>query len=265
MVIRIVKIKARRAFIPTKLSGADYVINQYVGCQHACRYCYAKFMNRFYPYGEWGDWVVVKENMPDLVKAERPSGRVYMSSVSDPYQPIEKDILLTRRILENMDKGIKLSIFTKSDLILRDLDILKEFENIEMGLTINDLPREMEPFAPPHKRRIEALRKLKGKGLTTYAFISPIIPGLVDVRKLIDETKDFVDVYWLEFLNLKASGRTFVQLLKGNYPESYEVLTDEEKFKRYFRGVLETIRRLDIRVRGVCVHYPKKECVILDS
>jgi DNA repair photolyase len=113
---RIIRIKAKRAFTPTKIPGADYVINQYVGCQNACRYCYAKFMGRFYPYGEWGRWVVVKENLPELVRRERIKGTVYMSSVSDPYQPIEKELLLTRRILQNMDKRTKFPLQPKGYL-----------------------------------------------------------------------------------------------------------------------------------------------------
>ncbi|MCD6591059.1 MAG: radical SAM protein, partial [Candidatus Aenigmarchaeota archaeon] len=162
--MKIVKIKARRAFTPTKIPGADYVINQYVGCQHACRYCYAKFMCKWYSYGKWGSWIVVKENLPELVKSESVKREVYMSSVSDPYQPIEKKIKLTRRILENMDKDIKLGILTKSDLVLRDVDVFKEFKDIKVGLTINDfdgkLKKEIEPFSPNNGKRIEALRFL---------------------------------------------------------------------------------------------------------
>ena len=88
--MRLIKTKAKRAFTPTKIPGADYVINQYVGCQHACKYCYAKFMCKWHNYGKWGEWVVVKENLPELVKKESVRGKTYMSSVSDPYQPIEK-------------------------------------------------------------------------------------------------------------------------------------------------------------------------------
>lgn len=83
-------LKTEKAFYPSKLPGADYVINQYIGCQHACKYCYAKFVSRWYNYGLWGKWVVVKENMPELVKDKFVEGIVYMSSISDAYQPIEQ-------------------------------------------------------------------------------------------------------------------------------------------------------------------------------
>ena len=119
--MRIIKVRAKRAFNPSKIPGAKWSINQYVGCQHSCMYCYAKFMCRRYNYGEWGSWVVVKENIPNLVRGKYVSGYVYMSTVSDAYQPIESRFNLTRRILENMNKRIKLSVLTKSDLILRDI------------------------------------------------------------------------------------------------------------------------------------------------
>ncbi len=259
MEMKIIRVKAKRAFNPTKIPGADYVINQYVGCQHACTYCYAKFMRKFYPYGKWGSWVVVKENIPELVKKKKVNGKVYMSSVSDPYQPIERELKLTRRILENMDKKIELSILTKSNLVLRDIDIFKKFENIEVGLTINDfdgnLKREIEPYSPANKFRIEALKILKENGIRNYAFISPIIPGLIDIKHLIEETKSFVDSYWFEFLNLKASGREFVQWLKQNYPKSYEILVDDLLFEKYFNEVKEIIEKSKISVNGIAVHY----------
>ena len=261
MGIRIIKIKAKKAFTPTKIPGADYVINQYVGCQHACLYCYAKFMCKWYNHGKWGSWVVVKENLPELVKRENVRGEVYMSSVSDPYQPIERKIKLTRKILENMNKKIKLRILTKSDLISRDIDLFKEFEDIEAGLTINSfdgkLKKEIEPFSPSNERRIEALKILSENGIKTYAFISPMIPNLVDVDELIKETKNFVNFYWFEFLNLRASGKEFREWLEKNYPESYDLISDETKADKYVKEVVGIIENNNIPVKGICVHYPK--------
>lgn len=259
--IKIVKIKARKAFTSTKIPGANYVVNQYVGCQHACRYCYARFMGKWYDYGEWGSWIVVKENLPELVRGERVKGKVYMSSVSDPYQPIEREIKLTRRVLENMDKDTRLSILTKSDLVLRDVDVFKKFKDIEVGLTINGfdgrLKREVEPFAPSNRKRIEALRLLHENNIKTYVFVSPIIPDLVDVEQLIRETKRFVDFYWFEFLNLKASGREFREWLKQSYPESYDVISNKSRAERYVKEVLNVVKKSNVSVRGICVHYPK--------
>lgn len=265
MKVKLIKINAKRAFAPTKIPGADYVINQYIGCEHACKYCYAKFMCKWYNYGEWGRWVVVKENTPELVKKEKVKGKVYMSSVSDPYQPIERELELTRKVLENMDKNTKLGILTKSDLVLRDIDLFKEFEEVEVGLTINGfnkvVKQEIEPFSPKNEERMEALRKLYENGIKTYAFISPIIPNLIDVKHLIRKTRDFVNFYWFEFLNLRASGKRFREWLKQKYPESYKIITNKIEMEKYMRNVVRIIRKSNIRVRGIFIHHPKLKSI----
>jgi len=259
MKVKVIKVKARRAFTPTKIPGADYVLNQYVGCEHACVYCYAKFMCKWYNYGRWGSWVVVKENLPELVKSERVKGKVYMSSVSDPYQPIERKIKLTKKILEGMDRKTRLSILTKSDLVLRDIDVFKQFVDVEVGLTINNfdgkLKKEIEPFSPNNEKRIHALKVLYENGIKNYAFISPIIPGLIDVERLIKETRHFTNFYWFEFLNLRASGREFSEWLRENCAKSYEILTDKIKLEKYIKSVIEIVRNSRIRIRGICAHY----------
>lgn len=252
--------KSKRAFTRTRIPGAKWVINQYIGCQHACLYCYAKFVCRWYNYGKWGSWVVVKENLPELVKKENVKGKVYMSSISDPYQPIEKKLELTRDVLKNMKKTIKLGILTKSDLVLRDIDVFREFKDIEVGLTINDfegsMKKEVEPFSPSNEKRVDALKILHENGIKNYAFISPIIPNLTDVKKLIKETKSFTEFYWFEFLNLKASGKEFREWLKRNHPESYEILSDKFKAEKYVKAIVEIIDKNNISVRGISMHYP---------
>lgn len=257
--IRLVERRAKTIFTPTKLPDTSYTINQYVGCGHACLYCYAKFMCRWKQHGEWGSWVEVKVNAPELVKLKHPAGNVYMSSVSDPYQPIEKELQLTRRVLLNMDKGVHLSVQTKSNLILRDIDVLLQFENIDVGLTINGfsgkLKKIFEPYSSTHRERLQTLKILKAHGINTYGFISPIIPGVTNVGKVIDQSSEFVDYYWLELLNLRASGSKFNGLLKAEFPQSYVIMK---------HGMYEFIDRLrqmvcskGVNLRGIVVHYPK--------
>jgi len=259
--IKVIKIKAKRAFNPSKIPGAKYVINQYIGCQIACSYCYAKFVSRWYNYGEWGDWVIVKENMPELVKNKYLKGKIYMSSISDAYQPIEAKIKLTRKVLENMSKNIELVILTKSSLVLRDIDIFKEFNDIEVGLTINGfnnkIKREIEPFSSTHNKRVEALKNLHKNGIKTYAFISPIIPDLVDVGNIIDETKDFVDYYWMELLNLKVSGKEFKNWLKQNYQSAYEILNEKPKLESYMEKIVDAVKRKNVNIKGISINYSK--------
>lgn len=255
--MKIIKRKAKSIFTKTSL-GCDFTINQYVGCGHACLYCYAKFMCRWKPYGKWGTWVEVKENAPELVKGKYVKGSVWMSSVSDPYQPIEKELKLTRRVLENMDKNIELAVQTKSDLVLRDIDLFKKFKNIEIGLTINGFEGEIkklfEPFSSTHKERLQALKTLKENGIQTYAFISPIIPGLVNVKKVIRESRDFVDYYWFEMLNLRGAGEEFGNILRKKFPKSYNTITNKEKFGQFVKNLKDIIRKESIKTAGIVIH-----------
>ncbi len=255
--MKIVRVVAKNIFVKTRIPGAKFVINQYVGCEHACRYCYARFMCKWKKYGKWGSWIEIKENAPELVKDKYVDGWICMSSVSDAYQPIEKKIELTRKVLENMDKRIKLSILTKSDLVTRDIDLFRSFESIEVGLTVNGFKGKVkqlfEPNSPTHEKRIDALKKLKDHGIRTYGFISPVIPYLVDVENIINETKKFVDYFWIEILNLRASGSTFRRILKEYYPDSYEVMTNREKFLQFVKKLRKSV--INERIRDLVVHF----------
>jgi len=260
MIMKLIKTKAKEIFTKTKLPGCDLVVNQYVGCEHACLYCYAKFIARWRPadYGKWGDWVEAKMNAPELVKGKHVDGLVYMSSISDPYQPIEKELKLTRKVLENLDRNTNLSIQTKSDLVLRDLDILKEFKNVEVGFTINSFSKEQkeifEPAASSNEARAKALGILKDNGIRTFAFVSPIIPGLIDLRSVIKETKTLVDYYWFEYLNIRGAGSEFMRILKEHFPGSHEILMDKKKFSEFMAESKSIIVSKKVRIRGIERH-----------
>ncbi len=258
--MKVIKVKAKEIFTKTKLSGADWVINPYVGCGHNCAYCYAKFITKWKPaeYGKWGNWVEAKINAPELVLDRKVKGLVFMSSICDLYQPVEKELRLTRRILENLDKNTKLSILTKSDLILRDIDILKQFKTLEIGLTINSFngkAKELfEPNAPSSEAKINALKKLKGQGFKTYVFISPIIPGLIDLENIINKTKSVVDYYWFEFLNLRGAGKEFAEVLKKEFPESHKIVANENLYKNFIEQTTKTISSFNINIHGIVKH-----------
>ncbi len=164
----------------------DYVINPYVGCEHGCSYCYARFMKRFAKHTEpWGEFVDVKVNAAELLRVEikkKKMGSVWISGVCDPYQPLESKYQLTRKCLRILaEYGWPVIIQTRSPLVLRDMDILKGSQNIEVGFSIataDDKIREMfEPRAPSTESRLKALDELHCSGIKTYAMIAPILPG----------------------------------------------------------------------------------------
>jgi DNA repair photolyase len=172
--------------ILSKSKVSDYTINPYIGCEHGCTYCYARFMKRFTGHREkWGEFIDVKINAVSLLEREikkKCAGRVWISGVCDPYQPLEKKYELTRGCLEILSRyGWPVTIQTKSPLVLRDIGLVKEFREIEVGFTITtadeNIRRIFEPYSPPIEERIKALEKLHSTGIKTFAMIAPLLPA----------------------------------------------------------------------------------------
>lgn len=197
MIVREIRSKS----ILSKSQIHDYVINPYVGCQHACSYCYARFMKRFTGHREpWGEFVDVKINAADLLPAEikkKKKGSVWISGVCDPYQPLEKKYGLTRSCLEILaDTDWPVVIQTRSPLVLRDIEVLEKMKNLEVGFSIgtaDDTIRKLfEPYAPPVGERLKALDELYKAGITTYAMIAPMLPGAAPLAKALEGKVDYV-------------------------------------------------------------------------
>ncbi len=212
--MKIREIEAKSIITKSNLPDSDLVINPYVGCMHGCIYCYARFMKRFTNHKEpWGKFVDVKINAPDLIDKDMKNYKgefITIGSVTDAYHPLEIKCQLTRRILEKLLKfQPDFDILTKSDLVLRDIALLKKFNNVIIGISLSitneELSKIIEPLASPPARRINALKKLHENGIKTALFISPIFPYLTDWQALIRKTKNFVDEYWFENLNLYPS------------------------------------------------------------
>jgi len=228
------EIKCKSLLNPSKLG--DYCINPYVGCSHACVYCYADSLTRkFTKHTEnWGEFVDVKINAPEVLRREvlsKKKGTVFISSLTDPYQPLEKKYELTRRCLEILLRNnFSVCIQTKSSLVLRDLDLLKKFkEKCEVGFTITTLDekirKDFEPFSSPVEEKLEALKILKENGIKTYAFFGPVLPYLSD--KSLDEyfktLSPFTDCFWVDKINLKPGvWEKLEKVLKDKYPELVE-------------------------------------------
>lgn len=211
--MKIREIKAKSIIVKSGLPGSDYVVNPYIGCIHGCIYCYARFMKRFTNHPEpWGQFLDVKINAPELVpkKFKFKEKTIGFSSTTDPYLPLEKKYQLTRGILEKLiPHQPDLWILTKSDLILRDIDLLKKFKSLIATVSLSTLDenvrKQVEPFAASVERRINAIKELKRAGIKTAIFISPIFPYLTDWQKIVETTKSFVDEFWFENLNLYPS------------------------------------------------------------
>lgn len=187
-------IRCRGALSRSTLPGLVYSLNPYVGCAHGCVYCYSpSTLGDPELARRWGSVVKVKENIAEVLGRElgvRERGTVGVSTVTDPYQPIEKRLELTRRCIALLaERGFPVSIQTKSDLVLRDADIISR-GRFDVGVTIttmdSSVARIIEPGAPPPDARIRVLEELSSKGIETWLFLGPIIPGVNDSRESIE-------------------------------------------------------------------------------
>ncbi len=203
-------ISTKEILTKSKLPDADFVINPYVGCPHRCIYCYAEFMKRFTNHKEtWGEFLDVKQCSKKLNTANLSQKTILISSVTDPYNPYEAKFKATRNILNELaESDARVEILTKSSLVLRDIDIIKRFNNIKVGISLNTLDdklrRHLEPAASPIKERLKVLQVLKQEGIETYLFVSPMFPELTDFKAIVDCIGDTVSYYCFENLNLRG-------------------------------------------------------------
>lgn len=277
--IKVQKIEAKSILQKSGLPDVDWVVNPYTGCHFGCKYCYAAFVGRFrHPNEEWGSYVDIKTNAPELLKKElsnkmdkagkKDIGTIFFSSVTDPYQGLEAKHQITRQCLQvlvDLDYQGRVSILTKSGLVTRDIDIFKKIKNLEVGVTVTStgdpISRYLETYATPNEKRIEALKKLNKEGITTYAFVGPLLPHLVwqekQLEKLLKQLKEVnVSYIYLEHLNLsnQIKERLF-KFLKKDHPELLEKF--QESTKPEYRQKLDLLIGKLINQTGLKVAHQK--------
>lgn len=213
--LKIKQLEVRSVLTKSNLPVSDYSVNPYVGCTHACKYCYASFMKRFTNHPEpWGEFLDVK-HWEVLKNPKKYAGKeLFIGSVTDPYLPQEEIFGRTRALLTELQgSGVKISIATKSDLILRDLDLIKTFPDARVSWSINTLDEAFKDDmdkAVSIQRRLAAMKEFHNAGVRTTCFISPIFPGITDVRAIIEQTRKYCNLIWLENLNLRGSYKAVV-------------------------------------------------------
>ena len=245
------EIKVRNILTKSDLPVCDYSVNPYVGCTHACRYCYASFMKRFTGHTEpWGAFLDVKY-WGKIPHPEKYDGKeLFIGSVTDPYLPQEEKFCRTRALLEELQaSGVRLSIATKSDLVLRDLDLIKTFKDARVSWSVNTLDEDFRKDmdnAASIERRLDAMKIFHDAGVRTTCFISPIFPGITDVKAIIERVKGQCNLIWLENLNLRGSFKgAILDYIREKQPELtglYEEI--------YIKGELGYWQSLDREVKA---------------
>jgi DNA repair photolyase len=212
-------------------SSSEYTINLYRGCTHGCLYCYAPSL--IHDERRWGDYVDAKVNAASTLDKELARARkqiVFVSSASDPYQPAEARFKITRKVLKVLSKHkFPVLLLTRSPLVLRDIDILRELDWVRVGFSISTVPTKFyEPGVPPLKKRLEALAELRDFGITTWVSIAPLVPKLIltDLDQLFGSLKEAevssVTVGLLRFAGYEQSKRMFEERSGQNVEELIE-------------------------------------------
>jgi len=226
-------------------TGGEYPLlyncNIYFGCQHDCSYCYSKKM--MYWKRPWREAEPV-ENAVELARKEvkrKKLGRIMFSSMCDPYMPLEKDLELARRVLEILlESKFLVLIMTKSDLVMRDYDIIQKHENVEVGFTITALKRipHWEPEAPGNTRRIAALKKAHELGIKTFVSMEPTIPGVTQPIKIMEALRRCVDRWIIGSLNYCGVDFNFYRKEAPKWAEYIEKEGLTVKWKRELKPYL---------------------------
>lgn len=191
---------------PCTLKDRNHQVDPYIGCEHYCYYCYA--LNQ--AETDWSKDVLIHKDIASQLESELagiPPQTIYMGWETDPYQPCEAEYRQTRQVLELfLEKGFSASILTKSDLVLRDTDLLQKMNEATVSASVafndNDVRRLFESNTIDTEARINALRKLKTAGLRTSALICPVIPYITDVIPLIDMVAPHTDKIWIYGLSM---------------------------------------------------------------
>lgn len=244
---------------PTSIEIADYVINPYRGCVYGCIYCYARKNKAFLKQQKkWGTFVDVKTNALEVLDQEMKKinpTRVLIGSITESYQPAENRYRLTRGVIKKLsDKNIPVTILTKSNLIVRDIDLLSKVADNKICFTINTLDEGdklvFEPFSSSIKARIKAVRELNEKGINAYVHIGPVFPYITDAKGLMENLNGVTDELVFESYNMQVSQEQEVyDAVRHSFPEVYEkfcaVFSSEEIYNRYWKALEEEILELN--------------------
>lgn len=242
--------------------GLYYNMNLYRGCQHQCIYCDSR--SECYQIDKFNTEVLVKANAIELLREELASkrivGTVGTGSMNDPYMPLEKDVRLTRRALEVLAEfGFPVHTITKSDLVLRDLDLFstiqdKAYSAVTFTITTaqDDLSQKLEPGAPVSSRRLVALQLLARRGILTGITMMPLLPFIEDTKENINRIVTLAAAHGAKYI-LPAFGMTlrdrqrayFYTRLDHEFPgirQRYEKAFRE----RYFAPAQNSCRLMDV-------------------
>lgn len=264
--MKVEEIEVKDYLTKSNLPASDFTINPYVGCPHGCKYCYASFMRRFTGHTEnWGEFIDIKRcnKKIDLKKIEGKT--LFLSSVTDCYNEFEKEYGITKSILEQLvNANVVVNISTKSSLILRDVELLKKLKHLTVSISINTLDENFKndmDHASSIQDRMKTLKTLHENGIYVILFMSPIFPYITDFESIISCTKEFVDEYFFENLNLRGGYKRYIlNYIHQNYPHVYQEYLniyekkDDSYWKKLSKEIEEYCSKNNIRYKNYFYH-----------
>jgi len=258
-----------------------WTINPYRGCEFACKYCYARYTHEFMEMRDGIDFeqkIYAKQHAAELLRQElrkvKRGEEIAIGTATDPYQPIEKKLEITRAILQELARhsGLELGIVTKSAMVVRDIDLLKaisEQNHISVSFTVTtvnaDLARILEPRAPRPDLRLEALRSLRDAGIRAGVICAPVLPGITDSPRQLEAVVNAaagakaVHIYANPLFLKPCSAAVFLPFLKEHFPKL--VPEYERRFKE--RAFLPAAYRK--RISGLMAQLKEKYGIRDDS
>jgi DNA repair photolyase len=252
--MKINEVDCKSALSSSSLPGLTYSLNPYRGCQHNCAYCYVPNVLRI-PRSEWGSFVEARKNIPSVLAKElknKKPGVVGISTVTDPYQPIEKKYNLTRYCLEQLlIHDFPICVQTKSDLVIRDIDLISKFKHAEVIFsiaTLNDTERKLlEPFSSPIDERLNAMKKCNDSDIKTTVFFGPVYPTIKinDLEEIIDTfVENGAEEIIFDKFNLKPG---ILENIKRQYPTYYHLMNDDVHYDRIFEEITMVCHKKNVK------------------
>jgi len=269
-----------------------WTINPYRGCEFACKYCYARYTHEFMEMRdgvEFEQKIYVKQHAANLLRQElrqvKPGEEIAIGTATDPYQPAERKFEVTRAIMEELARhsDLELGIVTKSNLVLRDIDLLQQisksnrvFVNLTVTTLDAELARRLEPRAPRPDLRIDAVRELNRAGVNAGVICAPVLPGITDAPKSLEAvvraTAEAGGKYiFANPLFLKpCSAAVFLPFVEKEFPhllETYQKRYADRAFlpKAYGKRLSELMAKLRAKygIRNSYERYSKKTHPVL--
>ncbi|MFI5421372.1 MAG: radical SAM protein [Nitrososphaerales archaeon] len=238
--------------------STEYTANLYRGCTHGCVYCYAPSL--IHDERRWGAYVDAKINAPQVIDRELRRAKkqvVVISSASDPYQSVEARYKITRKTLKVLLRhDFPVLLLTRSPLILRDLDLLIQFKWLRVGFSITSVSTKFyEPGVPSLDKRLEALKKLHDRGITTWVSMAPIIPQLIleDMDALFQKIKNAgVDTITLGILRFTGYEESRIMFEERTGKSAHEVMQSGQEVREQLKEKAHSYR---LDTSGACLSW----------